>query len=159
MALRDDYILRYLALVRQAITQAVKLRQAGQPDHALRVLLQAQENLFARPIAAFAGFTVDEQLAFLAAGESAANAREKRLAYAALLREAGFVYLERERHELAESAFQLALHVMLTVIVEQPDAAEQHLPVMRELLGRVRPEALHAPVQELLAAVGESRAV
>src|SRR5688572_15770075 len=45
MAVRDDYLLRYLALIRQAIAQALKLRQAGQTDHALRILLNAQEKL------------------------------------------------------------------------------------------------------------------
>ena len=154
MAVRDDYILRYLAFVRQALAQAMKLREARQPDHALRVILQAQEKLFGRPVADFATRTVDEQLALLSTGESLDTARDKRLAYAALLREAGLVYLSRERADLAESAFQLALHAMLTVVVERPTLAEEHLPVMRELLARIRPEALHAPVRELLTAAG-----
>lgn len=158
MAGRDDYILRYLALVRQALTQAVKLREAGQPDHSLRIVLQAQEKLFARPLGEFATRNIDEQLALLGAGESPESAREKRLGYAALLREAGLAYLAREREDLAISAFQLALHVMLTVIAEHPAGADEHRPMMRELLARIPAEALYAPVRELLAAVGTSDA-
>lgn len=154
MSVRDDYILRYLALVRQALAQAVKLREEGKSDHALRVLLQAQERLFARPLDTFAGLSIDEQLALLAAGETAAVAREKRLGYAALLREAGMLYLDRDRPELAVSAFQLALHVMLSVVAEAPETAEEHLPAIRDLLARVPPELLYAPVKELLASVG-----
>jgi hypothetical protein len=154
MAIRDDYLLRYVLLIRQAIAQALKLRQAGQPDHALRVLLNAQEKLFARPLASVTGLGLDEQLSLLAAGENAATAREKHHAYAALLREAGLVYLDRDRPELAIGAFQLALQVMLTVVVASPAPAEEQLDLMRDLLARIPPEMLHAPVKELLAEVG-----
>lgn len=152
MAVRDDYLLRYLVLIGQAIAQALKLREAGQTDHALRVLLQAQEKLFARPLDTFAALTVDEQLALLAAGENAETAREKRVAYAAVLREAGLVYLDRNRPDLAVGAFQLALHVLLTVIVEGPANADENIATARDLLSRIPPEMLHPPVQELLVA-------
>lgn len=153
MAVRDDYLLRYLALIRQAIAQALKLRQSGQPDHALRILLNAQEKLFARPLASFAGLSLDEQLALLAAGENADTTREKTLAYALLLREAGHAYLARERPDLAVSAFQLALHILLTLANTSPPLDDEQREIMRDLLARIPPENLHAPVRELLANV------
>lgn len=151
MAVRDDYLLRYLALIRQAIAQALKLRQSGQPDHALRILLNAQEKLFARPLASFAGLSLDEQLALLASGENSDTAREKTLAYALLLREAGHAYLARERQDLAISAFQLALHILLLVTSDQPSTDDEQREIMRDLLARIPPENLHAPVRDLLA--------
>ena len=155
MAVRDDYLLRYLVLIRQAIAQALKLREAGQTDHALRVLLQAQEKLFARPLASFATLTVDEQLALLASGENEETAREKRIAYASLLREAGLNYEARDRADLALSAYQLGLHVLLTVIVETNNNSDETLQLARDLLARIPPEMLHAPVKELLSAAGK----
>jgi hypothetical protein len=155
MAVRDDYLLRYLVLIRQAIAQALKLREARQTDHALRILLQAQEKLFARPLASFASLTVDEQLALLASGENAETSREKRIAYASLLQEAGHNYEARDRPDLALSAYQLALHVVLTVIVESNPAPDDTLQLARELLARIPPEMLHAPVRDLLTAAGK----
>src|SRR3954469_4260856 len=114
---RDDYILRYLELIRQFLTQAIKLRDGGNLDQALRVLFQAQEKLFARPASEFITRSLDEQLQLLTIGESADNARAKRIGYALLLREAGLIYLQRDRADLAESAFQLALQIMLIVAV------------------------------------------
>ena len=153
---RDDYILRYLELIRQFLAQAVKLRDGGNLDQALRVLFQAQEKLFARPASEFITRSLDEQLRLLTIGESKENARAKRIGYALLLREAGLIYVQRDRKDLAESAFQLALQIMLIVSVEAPTETEEHRPMIEELLSRVRPEQLHPPVTELLAKLGES---
>jgi hypothetical protein len=153
---RDDYILRYLELIRQFLAQAVKLRDGGNLDQALRVLFQAQEKLFARPASEFITRSLDEQLRLLTIGESKENARAKRIGYALLLREAGLIYVQRDRNDLAESAFQLALQIMLIVSVEAPKETEEHRPMIEELLSRVRPEQLHPPVTELLAKLGES---
>jgi hypothetical protein len=150
-----DYILRYLELVRQFLAQAVKLRESGKLNEALRVLLQAQEKLFARPASEFVTLGVDEQLRMLARGESPENARAKRVGYAALIQEAARVYRERDRDDLAAAANQLALHIMLTVALEQPDEADALLPSIRELLAQVPPEQLYEPVKELLVQIGE----
>lgn len=154
MATRD-YFLRYIELIGQFLAQATKLRQSGKLDEALRVLLQAQEKLFARPANEFVTLPLDEQMRLLAVGESAENARAKRIGYAALLREAAAVYRMRDREDLAVSAHQLALHVMLTVAVEQPAEAEELIPGIRALLAEVPAEQLYEPVKELLAKVGE----
>jgi len=153
---RDDYILRYLELIRQFLAQVVKLRDGGNLDQALRVLFQAQEKLFARPASEFITRSLDEQLQLLTIGESNENARAKRIGYALLLREAGLIYLQRDRADLGESAFQLALQIMLIVSVEAPKETEEHRPMLQDLLSRVKPEQLHPPVKELLEKLGET---
>ena len=153
-----DYVLRYLELVRQFLAEVTKLRESRKLDQALRVLLHAQEKLFARPAGEFVTLPLDEQLRLLTAGESTDNARAKQLGYAALLREAGEIYRLRDREDLAASANQIALHVMLTVAVEHPAIAAELLPEIRALLARVPADHLHAPVKELLARFGEPSA-
>jgi hypothetical protein len=150
-----DYFLRYIELVRQFLAEATKLRQSGKLDQALRVILHAQEKLFARTAAEFATLSLDEQLRLLAVGETAENARAKQLGYAALLREAGTVYRARDREDLAVSAHQLALHVMLTVAAEQPATAHELLPEIRALLAEVPADQLYEPVKELLTKMGD----
>jgi hypothetical protein len=150
-----DYFLRYIELIRQFLAEATKLRQGGKLDQALRVLLQAQERLFARPATEFVTLPLDEQMRLLAVGESVENARAKRIGYAALLREAAEVYRVRDRDDLAASARQLALHVMLTVAVEDPAVADELIPEIRAVLAQVPAEQLYDPVKELLAKVGE----
>lgn len=150
-----DYILRYIELVRQFLAEALKLRQAGRLDEAMRVLLQAQEKLFARPAHEFIPLPLDDQLQLLSAGETADNARAKRLGYAALLREAAAVYAARDRDELAVSANQLALNVMLTVALDQPAENDALLPEIRALLAQIPAERLYDPVKELLAKLGD----
>jgi hypothetical protein len=150
-----DYVLRYLELVRQFLAEVTKLRQSGKLDQALRVLLHAQEKLFARPAGEFVTLALDEQLRLLAAGETPDNARAKQLGYAALLREAGEIYRIRDRDDLALSAHQLALHVMLTVAIEHPAAAPELLPEIRTLLANVPADQLYDPVKELLTRMGE----
>jgi hypothetical protein len=91
----------------------------------------------------------------LVLGESPENARAKRIGYAALLREAAAVYRMRDREDLAVSAHQVALHVLLTVAVENPAGAEELIPEIRALLAEVPAEQLYEPVKELLAKMGE----
>lgn len=151
-AKRDDYILRAIEQLRIMVAAAVKLRNGGQLDQALLAIVNAQEKLFARPAAAFMSLELDEQLRLLRVGEAADSAREKGLGYAALLREAGLVYEARDKPELAASAFQSSLYIILTVAVEanQP-ASDDIAATIADLLDRMPIEQLHAPVKDLLA--------
>lgn len=157
MPARDDYILRFINLLREALAEALRLRTAGNYEQALLTLMIAQEKLFARPAPEFLGRPLDEQLRMLTIGESDENARTKVLGYASLLREAGLVYEKRDRRDLAESAFQLALHVtLLSAASATGSARDETLEQARELLARVPADQLHEPVKELLKAVGAS---
>jgi hypothetical protein len=152
---RDDYILRAIEQLRLMVSAAVKLRDSGKLDQALIAIVSAQEKLFARPAPAFMGLGLDDQIRLLRIGESPDSAREKCLGYAAVLREAGLVYEARDKPDLAISAFQSALYVTLTVAVEANSTAANHSASIAELLQRVPPDQLHAPVKELLAQLAD----
>jgi hypothetical protein len=154
MGIRDDYFLRFLALLRQAIAQMVRFRTAGRFNEALDLALQTQEKLFARTTAQLAGLSLEELLRLLRLDEPPETADQKVLAYGALLRETGLVYAAMDRNDSALGCFQLALHVMLTVVVTQPAPAEDTWATLRDLLARIPPDQLHAPAKEMLQQLG-----
>jgi hypothetical protein len=147
---RDDYILRAVDQLRLMVAAAVKLRDGGKLDQALLAIVSAQEKLYARPAPAFMGLPLDEQLRLLCIDETPQAAHDKCLGYAALLREAGLVYEARDKLDLAASAFQSALYVTLTVAAESRNSAANLRNPLAELLQRVAPQDLHAPVKDLL---------
>ena len=114
------------------------LRDRGRYDAALLTGLQAQERLFVRPAQEFMTLPIEEQLHLLVVGETAANAREKCRAYAALLTEAGHTYATREQTAVASSAYQLALQILLLTAhrYPSPEAAEDRarIAAMLDLL-------------------------
>jgi tetratricopeptide (TPR) repeat protein len=156
MDTREDYILRFIGLLSQAIAQILNYRVAGRYDEALLAAFSAQEKLFGRKTAELAALDLEELLRLLRLDETNAIGREKVLGYAALLRETGLVYEAMSRHDLAVGCFQLALHGMLTVVVEDENSPDEVRTLMRDLLARIPPEQLHAPVMELLRRAGEA---
>jgi len=148
---RQDYIQRLLEELRHVLAEVARYRQAGSQDAALLTLLQAQERLFVRPLQDFLTRPVDEQVHLLAVGEPAANARDKCLAYATLLTEAGHTYQAKGEPALAQGAYQVALHVALLVALQFPpaDGAElaTRIAALRELLSA---GGLNATVAALL---------
>ena len=119
---RQDFVQRLLEEVRQFVAEAAGFRQAGRHEAALLTLLQAQERLFVRPVQDFMTRPVAEQVHLLALGETAAVARDKCLAYATLLTEAGQTYQAAGQAALAQGAYQLALHVTLLAALKSPSA-------------------------------------
>lgn len=151
-ARREDYILKIIEQLRIMVAAAVKLRHGDQLDQALLAIVSAQEKLFARPAPEFMALDLDEQLRLLRIDEAPDTAREKCLGYATLLREAGLVYEARDKPELAASAFQSALYIVLTLAVETNRAASDETAAnIADLLDRVPAEQLHPPVKELLS--------
>jgi len=155
MAGREDYILKFIALLRLAIAQMLKHREAGRYDEALFVAFNAQEKLFGRKTAELSKLSLEEMIRFLRLDETTAVGDEKVLGYADLLKETALVYEAMDRADLAASCFQLALQVTLTVVVAQKNPAGEVWASARELLARIPPEQLHAPVRELLQQAGE----
>jgi hypothetical protein len=151
MPTRDDYILRFLDQIGLALTEALRFRKAGKIEQAIIAVVVAQEKLFARPAAEFTGLDLGRQMHLLTIGEPPANAAIKCLGYAALLREAGNIYAVRNRADLAESAFQTALYVALSGGFGATVLGESSIDLARDLLARIPPEKLQAPVKELLA--------
>ncbi|HTZ20985.1 MAG TPA: hypothetical protein VMC06_08890 [Opitutaceae bacterium] len=148
---RQDYLLRLIEQLRQFVAQALALRQAGKLDEALIALVHAQEKLFVRPAAEFRHLPLDEQLPMLKLGESAETGRNKCIAYAAILEQAGLVYQGKNQDAIAGSAFQLALHVLLLVASEPGAVTPELRSEIARLRERVNVEELNAPTRELLA--------
>jgi hypothetical protein len=110
---KQDYLLRLLEELGQFVAEITRLRNGGSHDAALLTVLQAQERLFARPAQEFIARPVEEQVALLVIAETAANAREKCLAYARLLTEAGITYQAKDQPALALGAYRYALTMLL----------------------------------------------
>ena len=131
------------------------LRTAGRYEEALHVVRNTQERLFGRKTAELAKLDLEEMLRLLRLDESPASGDEKILGYASLLRETGLVYEAMDRHDAAQSCFQLALQVMLTVVTGSKEQSAETWATLRELLARIPPDELHAPVVEMLRQAGE----
>ncbi|HVZ63315.1 MAG TPA: hypothetical protein VG936_01915 [Lacunisphaera sp.] len=157
MAVRDDYFLRFIALLRQALAQMVKYRTSGRYTEALDSALQAQEKLFTRTTAELAKLDLAGLIRLLRLDEPPEMADEKVLIYGNLLRETGLVYAAMDRKDSAENCFQLALHVILTVACEQPQPSDEISETLRDLLARIPPDRLHPPAVEMIERMKNKR--
>ena len=155
MSVRDDYILRFIALLQQAMSEIIHFRKVGRYEAALHAAFAAQEKLFGRTTAELSQLSLDELLRLLGLDESKTVARQKMRGYASLLKETGFVYEAMGREQLATGCFQLALQVMLSVILEDEVRSEEDWAKLRGLLAKIPPEELHEPVKELLQRAGD----
>ena len=144
-------MLRLIEELASYLAEIRRLRDGGSGDAALLTVLQAQQRLFARPAQEFMTRSLADQVHLLVIGETAADAREKCLAYATLLTEAGHTYQAREQTAVASGAYQLALHVLLLTAHQfpGPDRADMQARVAA-LLDRVVREDLNDNVKGLL---------
>jgi hypothetical protein len=144
-------MLRLLEEQGQFLDEILEFRQTGSYDAALFTVLRAQERLFARPAQDFISQSLEEQVHLLVVGESDPNARDKCLAHAALLSEAGHTYQAKGQPPLALGAYQLALHVTLLAAVRFPPADSSALRTrIAALLDRLPADDLNAEVKGLL---------
>ena len=144
-------MLRLLEEQGRFLAEILEFRQAGSYDAALFTVLRAQERLFARPAQDFLPRSLEEQLHLLVVGESENNARDKCLAHAALLAEAGHTYKAKGQLPLALGAYQLALQVTLVAAAKLPPTELSALGTrIAALRDQLPPEALNADVKELL---------
>jgi hypothetical protein len=148
---KQDYMLRLIEELASYLAEIRRLRDGGSGDAALLTVLQAQQRLFARPAQEFMARSLEEQVHLLVIGETDADAREKCLAYATLLTEAGHTYQARKQTAVASGAYQLALRVLLLTARQfpGPDRANMQARVAA-LLDRVAVEDLDAEVKGLL---------
>ena len=145
---RQDYLLRLLDELKQFLAEVARFRRAGSHDAALLTLLQAQERLFARPAEQFMALPVEQQVHLLAVDEPAATAREKCLAYATLVIEAGQIYQAKTQSALAHGAYQLAMQVIL-LAPREPLSAGDHAR-LAALLGQIPPAELLPELKDWL---------
>jgi hypothetical protein len=149
-AVRQDYILRQIDLLRQFVARLAGKNEAATLEQALQLAMNLQEKLFAMPAVEFLQKPVDEQVAVLMAGESKAAGQTKCLTYAELLQHTAKLYQFRGRDDLAAGANQLALQVVLHVALDEPVDPEGVRAQVTDLLAAVDPLELHAPTREML---------
>lgn len=147
---RQDYILRQIDLLRQFVARLAGKRPDLELEEALLLSFHLQEKLFPLPPAEFLRLALPDQIAALRRSESAADARDKCLAYASLLAETAVLYDYKGRDDLAAGARQMALYAVLGLALEnRSDPAAAAL--INRLSTGLDPASLHAPVAALLA--------
>ena len=151
--MREDYIIRHIQMVGQFIAQMLMARKAGREDQAIQIGMQTMEQLFGLRMDAISALSLDAQLEHLAKGLPAKEARDRQFAYALLLKEVGQSYLERSRPEVAVASCKAALHIALSLILQDETVDEDMVKFARELLAQIPPEAVDAPLHEALALV------
>lgn len=147
---RQDYILTQIDLLRRFVARLANKREQAGLDEALQLAFNLQEKLFPVPPPEFLRLEVAEQISALCAGESKPAGHEKCLTYATLLKETAQLYQYRGRDDLAAGARQLALHVALSIALDQPVSPESSHALVDELSREIDPTNLHPPVLELL---------
>lgn len=150
--IRKDYLLTQLDLLRQFVARLLNKREQAGLDEALQLAFHLQEKLFPLPPTEFLRLEVGQQIEVLMAGTSKLDGHEKCLTYVQLLKETATLYQLRGRDDLAAGARQLALHVALSVALDQPAEPDKVGALVDELRSTVDHATLHPPVLELLAA-------
>lgn len=120
-AQRQDYLIRLIEELGRFVREVLHSGEPPRIDSALPAIVQAQEKLFARPVATVLTRPLEEQVDLLAEGESPATAAEKCATYAGILRYAAQIYAARERHGLAHSSEQLAEEVLQIARTRWPE--------------------------------------
>lgn len=147
---RQDYILRQIELLRQFVARLTSSGGNRELEEALLLSFHLQEKLFPLPPAQFLQLELAAQVEALRAHETPAAGRANCLTYARLLAETAGLYDLNGRNDLAGGARQMALYAALCVALDGTgDPAADEL--ISALVPRLEPEALHAPVAELLA--------
>jgi hypothetical protein len=149
---RQDYILTQIELLRRFVARLANKREQAGLDEALQLAFHLQEKLFPLPPDEFLRLEVGQQIEALTAGESKAAGQGKCLTYAQLLKETATLYQIRGRDDFATGARQLALHIALSIGMDQPMSPEPVDALVKELSALVERENLHPPVLELLNA-------
>lgn len=148
-AQRQDYILGQIQLLGEFVARLRRRRDEAGLHEAIQLALYLQEKLFVKPAAEFLRLEVSEQIAVLKLGESKEAGHAKCLAYATLLKETATLYEFKNQMDLAAGARQLALHVVLSVAVDQPAGDTAVNLLLAELTPLLADTELHPPVREL----------
>jgi hypothetical protein len=135
------------------LNRMLKLRSSGEHEQAMTLMMQALEKLFGRPPSDVIALPIDDQLELLAAGISPEQAREKQVGYALLLREAGLSYAERNKNDLAASAYKASLYILLRVSMKDCARDDALVDLIRSTLASTSVEQVDAPIREMLEAL------
>ena len=146
---RQDYLLGQIQLLRQFVARLLRRREEAGLNEAIQLAMHLQEKLFAMPAAEFLRLEVSAQITALKKGESKDEGHAKCLAYATLLKETASLYAIKDQPDLAAGARQLALHVVLSIAVDQPAGDTSANLLLAELTASLGNTELHPPVREL----------
>jgi hypothetical protein len=136
--MRQDYILRTIERLIQAIAQVILQRESGQTEAALHQVLHTLHHQLGLELGQLAGLSPEAIHQRLTHGETPVMARDKCLAFAALNRQVGLIYLERGAATTAQAAFHLALIFAVRGQLEYPpENPPPFAPDVDELIGRL----------------------
>jgi hypothetical protein len=161
---QQDYILRHIETISRLVA---RLRRPGkllgpedmaELNETLLLALHLQEKNFGVPAAEFLRLSADEQIASLKRSESKLAGQERCLTYATLLRDTAELYAYRGNTDLALGARQLALHVALTVALDQAGGASTGRTMVHDLVVALEGAELPPPTRELLERLGPAPA-
>ncbi len=153
---RRDYILRIIDEVTRVLARIIFKRRAGSPQEALQSLVEACERLFSLEADKLFQFTPEQHYGLLTRDEPPEIARDKVLLYGAILIEAGQIYTQLGKREMARASFLNALR--LTLRAENEFGTEnlpQFAPSLSLLRDLVAGEPLDPETAELLRRVNE----
>lgn len=135
---RDDYLMRMIRELGVFVRGVKQLVATRQEQAALDMIEQALRQLLGVP--SDATFTIRDVSADVSIGPLTPWERDRRVALATLLREAGDIYTRQDRDNLAYAAYLQALNLLLDVIHDAPDSTlPPSTPTIAELDTALRP--------------------
>jgi hypothetical protein len=150
-----DYILRLIEQAVEFILRITVQRKEGRQDEAVQTAVHGIEQLFGLGAGDLGSLSADQLFYQLTLEEHPDTARDKCLVFAALVREAGLAYAEKNQPALAQPAFHLALVFTLRPLAAYSNSnLPPFTPDIDDLLARLKGFALPPETQELLDARG-----
>ncbi len=126
--MHTDYVMRQVSLFAEMLVRILGLRRRREYAAAVDAIGNTLDMLLRLPPDALSTFSAAELFQRLTFVETAAVGREKCIFVAALLKEAGDVYVEQEKLEEAAQFYLKALQLRLELQLSLPDEGGSHAP-------------------------------
>lgn len=131
---REDYLMRVIRQFVQALVHVRALRAGRQDYAALDVIRQTAGQLLDLPETARTTLSLREVVAQLPANELSPASRDKRIALATLLAEAGSIYTAQNRLDDRYACYLQSLHLILGAVLQDPaQPLPEHAPAVETL--------------------------
>ncbi len=144
--IRQDYVLRLVEQLSQALGQILGFRKRGQYEAALGVLDQISRQFVGLSADSLLQLSADELSGLVAFDQSAEIAYEKCVLMATLLKQQGAICAEQGRVEASVDCYLKALHLLLVALmagnqVPRPDYAPKVADLVADLDACIIPTA------------------